>query len=296
MALRALQGPTGGGSPVGGSGTSSPSTIPRWTGPSTLGDSVIAQSGSNIGVGEPSPSGRLQVQGLSGNNTITAIGSTTAGQSYGIFVQAGTNASDRSFGVYSTGLSPYLFVRGDGNVGIGTASPVSRLDVAGTITCDDAGTGLKLPATPGNTDPNTLDCYADGGTANSGGVTWTPELRFGGATTGITYTTRVGRYTRVGNMIFATCYIALSSKGSATGAATIAGLPTSSNTSGLFSSGSIGYNVGVTYTNMLLVRMNANASAATLTDSSAAGALANVTDANFTNTSELVFSIAYPVT
>jgi len=33
--------------------------------------------------------------------------------------------------------------------------------------------GLKLPATPGNTDPNTIDCYVDGGTAGSGGKAWT---------------------------------------------------------------------------------------------------------------------------
>lgn len=48
MALRALQGPAGGSAPVGGSGTSSPSTIPRWTGPSTLGDSGLIDDGTQI--------------------------------------------------------------------------------------------------------------------------------------------------------------------------------------------------------------------------------------------------------
>lgn len=48
MSLRALQGPTGGGAPVGGTGTSSPSTIPRWTGASTLGDSGLIDDSTSI--------------------------------------------------------------------------------------------------------------------------------------------------------------------------------------------------------------------------------------------------------
>lgn len=55
--------------------------------------------------------------------------------------------------------------------------------------------------------------------------TWTPELRFGGASTGITYAIRSGIYTRIGNVVLWQFDIGLSSKGSATGDATIAGLP-----------------------------------------------------------------------
>lgn len=54
---------------------------------------------------------------------------------------------------------------------------------------------------------------------------WTPELRFGGATTGITYNAVLGDYHRIGNIVFYRFSINLSSKGSATGDATIAGLP-----------------------------------------------------------------------
>ena len=55
--------------------------------------------------------------------------------------------------------------------------------------------------------------------------TWTPELRFGGSTAGITYTNRMGRYTRIANVVYWSFHIWLTSKGSATGAAEIAGLP-----------------------------------------------------------------------
>lgn len=47
MSLRALQGPTGGGTPVGGTGTTN--YIPRWNpGPSTLGDSGLVDDSTSI--------------------------------------------------------------------------------------------------------------------------------------------------------------------------------------------------------------------------------------------------------
>lgn len=54
---------------------------------------------------------------------------------------------------------------------------------------------------------------------------FTPELQFGGSSTGITYQQQIGRYTRVGNVVYYSVQLWLTSKGSATGAATIEGLP-----------------------------------------------------------------------
>jgi hypothetical protein len=54
---------------------------------------------------------------------------------------------------------------------------------------------------------------------------WTPDLRFGGNNSGITYSKRVGRYTRIGNVVYWAFEIQLSSKGSATGLGAIYGLP-----------------------------------------------------------------------
>lgn len=61
--------------------------------------------------------------------------------------------------------------------------------------------------------------------------TWTPVLRFGESTAGITYAYRMGRYTRIANVVYWNLEINLSSKGSASGTANIAGLPFS-NVSG----------------------------------------------------------------
>ncbi len=59
--------------------------------------------------------------------------------------------------------------------------------------------------------------------------TWTPSLNFGGASTGMTYDVQTGKYTRIGNMVFLQFAIDLATKGSATGAAEVTGLPFTAN-------------------------------------------------------------------
>lgn len=54
---------------------------------------------------------------------------------------------------------------------------------------------------------------------------FTPSLEFAGAFTGITYSSQVGNYVKVGNAVSFNIYIALTNKGSSTGDATITGLP-----------------------------------------------------------------------
>lgn len=87
----------------------------------------------------------------------------------------------------------------------------------------DTATGAftnNLKFTSGGTasaDANTLDAYVEG--------VFTPVLTFGGVSTGITYSSRGGVYTKIGNMVFFTISILLSSKGGATGNSQVTGLP-----------------------------------------------------------------------
>lgn len=58
--------------------------------------------------------------------------------------------------------------------------------------------------------------------------TYSPTLAFGGASVGITYTTRVGNYIQIGNLVFIQVVIVLSSKGTSVGSATVS-LPVNAN-------------------------------------------------------------------
>ena len=98
---------------------------------------------------------------------------------------------------------------------------------AGLVTI--AGTGIAIGGTGSAI---TLDDYEEG--------TFTPEIRIGGSTSGITNNSQVGQYTKIGRMVTLTGRVSTSNIGSNTGAMTIAGMPfASQNTSNLESIGSV---------------------------------------------------------
>ena len=78
--------------------------------------------------------------------------------------------------------------------------------------------------------------------------TWTPGISFGGGTTGITYSTQKGIYTRIGKLVTAQFSIALTSNGSSAGIACITGLPIAAR-------GQVGYQGGgfATYWQLLAI-------------------------------------------
>jgi hypothetical protein len=88
----------------------------------------------------------------------------------------------------------------------------------GNATPSNSGAGITFPATQSaSTNANTLDDYEEG--------TWTPNLTFGGSSTGITYSVQDGRYTKIGRIVTLQAFIRLSSRGSATGEARITSVP-----------------------------------------------------------------------
>ena len=100
---------------------------------------------------------------------------------------------------------------------LATASSVATGDY---LVINQSGTDRKVTA-------GSFGIYSSG--------TWTPDLRFGGTTTGITYSSRGGQYIKIGNLCWFTGWIALSSKGTATGAAIIAQLPfTAANNANIY--------------------------------------------------------------
>ena len=90
------------------------------------------------------------------------------------------------------------------------------IDDSGHVT--SFGGQITFPATAADSaGANTLDDYEEG--------TFTPGISFGNGTTGITYTTQVGKYTKVGNLVTAFAYVILSAKGTSTGAVRVTGFP-----------------------------------------------------------------------
>ena len=107
-----------------------------------------------VGIGTAEPPNALSVWKAINNDFVAELKNThaTAGQSWGLQVCAGTNASDAALVVENEAENASLFyVRGDGNVGIGTTSPSVKLHVVGDALIDgylhvdkDASPGLLV--------------------------------------------------------------------------------------------------------------------------------------------------------
>ena len=144
------------------------------------------------------------------------------------------------------------------------------------------GTGIAFPATQlASSDANTLDDYEEG--------TWTPSL--GGTTV---YTIQDGKYTKIGNMVFASAKIVINTIG--TGSTTvISGLPFTATANPAYNGrGTVGYYSGLA-TSVVKINceaMNNTANIAFLT-ATAAAATANAADPIFTSGTRIDLSLTY---
>lgn len=167
-----------------------------------------------------------------------------------------------------------------------SAITAATLVLSGLLTLN--GGQIKFPATQvPSTDANTLDDYEEG--------TWTPVLRFGTGTTGITYTNQQGTYIKVGRRVTLQARVTLSAKGSSTGTADLSGVPFTPRSGSPVPS----YVGACIATNMALLdppvtpRILGNGSLISLFDWPAAAGVAALDDTNFTNTSDLLLTLEY---
>lgn len=122
--------------------------------------------------------------------------------------------------------------------------------------------------------------------------TWTPTISFGGASAGITYNTRYANYTKVGNKVYCTAYIPMTSKGSSTGTARLGGLPFTS-TANTFGAVNISYYFTMASINYFVGGYVESNSTSILLQQGGTVSTANLTDANFTDSTEIIMSFYY---
>jgi phage/plasmid primase-like uncharacterized protein len=146
-----------------------------------------------------------------------------------------------------------------------------------------ASRGIKFPATQNDsTDANTLDDYEEQDV--------TPALKFGGNTTGIAYSaTRGGKGRKIGSRAEVSGYFLLTSKGTATGAATIDGLPWASADRSAVTL----YMENVTFANQFQGFLGASGTSVDLFELTEAGVNTALADTDFANDSFVMFSVSY---
>jgi hypothetical protein len=190
-------------------------------------------------------------------------------------------------------LIPRTSSNNDVRVYVGSGTPAEALVVQGStkdvrvqtgnLVIGTSGKGIDFSATTQPAAGMTSELLAD---YEEG--TWTPVLVFGSGSTGITYSTQQGTYTKVGRTVTIRFEISLSSKGSSTGEASITGLPfASANLNSmsvyLYSNFLLTYKAGIAYCN------------STTINEIAANGTAAFTDVQFTNTSRFWATCTYQV-
>jgi hypothetical protein len=152
--------------------------------------------------------------------------------------------------------------------------------------------GVQFPATQvASGDANMLDDYEEG--------TWTPVLGGSGGTSGQTYDTQVGRYVKIGKLVWVTCQITLSNKGTITGSVQIQGLPfTSENTTSLNQVGPIRFDTLATTWVSVNGFIAPNVTVASVQGAQAAAAnnTTNLTTTDIANTTNIMWSCCYRAT
>lgn len=156
----------------------------------------VDASNNRVGVGTASPTEPFHIVGASGAATDMQIQGGDDTNSVRLFMGGNTNPLHGRI-VYSTASDFMAFsTGGDQRV---------RVD----------SDGLKFGSDTAAA--NALDDYEEG--------SFTPTITFGGGSTGMTFTSQNGRYTKIGNMCTVYVEMNLSNKGSSTGSVVYGGLP-----------------------------------------------------------------------
>ena len=249
-----------------------------------LGSSNNLTFSFNSTLGMSLNAGGLLVNNTSGFNTVANIKLKLGGR----FLSGISGVGAYSFGTADAG-GFVINDAGDGSTENRLLTLNSTANVVlkgGTVGAN--GVGVTFPATQvASSDANCLDDYEEG--------TWTIGLTFGGASTGITANASVGRYTKIGRQVTVSGLLSLTSKGSSTGIAEITGLPfTIANANEAYSVANVRFN-GISFADIPICIGAINSTKIIFQEITKAGAVTDLTDADFTNTSSCIIGFTYTV-
>lgn len=279
--------------------------IPYATATNTLGTSAnFTYNGSGLNIGGSTLYGQLTIADASNLNNAARFfmrnNNSDGSNRYG-YVSYNSNTIEIGSANESTGAVNNTLLRLAYNllalhVGTSATNPTVAIEVnssgdvkasKGNVVIGTVGKGIDFSANShaAGMTSELLTWYEEGG--------WSPTVNFGGATTGITYSRQNGRYTRVGKVVTVNWDVRLSSKGSATGAFTLTGLPFTSE--GVAAGG--GYPVGMFYfysgfTTIKKMGMGYNNGSTSLNEIVDSADVA-VSDTHFGNSSILFGSFTY---
>ena len=237
------------------------------------GDLVVT---GKIGVGTDTPSDEMEIRSTSPKINFTDSNDDTSG-SVGYNVRALFLAADGTH---------RFFIGGDEKVRIlETSGDVSLLGGGNLVV--NSGSGIDFSATAGTGTSELLDDYEEG--------TWTPTILFDGANVGMTFNIQAGNYTKVGNLVTASCYLNLANKGSSTGSAFVGGLPFTSGNVANQNSPSTLWVSAVSFADFLQGFNGVNTSTISLREATNAGVQSSLSEANFANNSSVMVSASYRV-
>ena len=230
------------------------------------------------------------IQGTIAAQTLTFSWGGTLAASRGGF-GADVSASN-GVPLFATGVATFTGTNGSGNF----ARVTSPTFVTPTLG-DALATSINKVAVTAPASGSTLT-IADGKTLSYSEGSWTPVLAGSTIPGTHTYSQQVGRYTQVGNSVNIWFRVTLTAlDGTATGSATITGLPfTSSNVGhpfqGLFGCNPISHQVGY---NQFAMVVNANATVITMQEIGDNIATANVLITNLHNTTIITGAVTYRI-
>jgi hypothetical protein len=187
-----------------------------------------------VGIGTASPTDRLDIRFASGTGNLKA--GVTAGNNIKIYNSAGdlsiTTSDSASDAILDSQRSVIFKTANTERMRINAGAPILCL-AGGSTTA--TGTGIAFPATQSaSSDANTLDDYEEG--------TWTPTYL--GSTTNptITYGQQVGRYVKIGRLVYVEANIATTSASGGSGVLNLGGLPFTTDSACT----DIGISIGIT--------------------------------------------------